>query len=364
MDIVGGGEAFTLSTHAAARSAQQDADLWCAVQPDTDAVPQPQRISRRYRRLSLQDGMATVLEETSLEDLLHRLARHETVVIHQYLSSLATVDMLSAATPWQRHVLTSLGSEPTTATFCSVFEPHSNVAVAEISRYAAERSQRRGIPAAGVSAGIWRRDLREPLPKKPTGRLRAVSVGRLLPHKCFEVAIEAVGRDHEFTIVGPPSGDTAYEQFLAARIGTAENVRTTGYVDVRERTEIVAAADVLIANSSHTTYAGQTLDQAELFGLVILEAVAVGTLPLASDIPSFREIMEDLRLSDWIYPQRDAAALAALLARVDALPADELRGRVAAARAQAERLFLWDTYWDRLMRTARVHPTGTCIAVA
>ena len=59
--------------------------------------------------------------------------------------------------------------------------------------------------------------------------------------------------------------------------------------------------------------------------MVILEAVAVGTLPIVSDIPSFREIMEELSLADWIYPQRDAAALAALLARVRDLQPEALR---------------------------------------
>ena len=93
--------------------------------------------------------------------------------------------------------------------------------------------------------------------------------------------LEAVGREHALTIIGPPGGDAAYETFLAERIATAGNVRNTGFVDTATRTALVAEADVLLANSSHVTYTGDTLDQAELFGLVILEAVAVGPQTLS-----------------------------------------------------------------------------------
>jgi len=365
LDVIGGGETFTLNAHRAALREPGAADLWCAASPHTETAPQSARLAHRYRRLAQVDGVRSVVEETTFDDLLRRLARHDTVVIHQHLASLATVDMLAAATPWQRLVLTSLGAEGQTTLFRQSFEPHVGVSVAEISRYAAERSRRGGIPATAVSAGVWRCDFRDPFPKSTTGPLRTVSVGRILPHKCFEVAVEAVGRDHELTIVGPDSGDADYQRFLAARVAAAAgNVRCTGYVDDATRTALVAAADVLLANSSHVTYAGDTLDQAELFGLVVLEAVAVGTLPITSDIPSFREIMEDLALADWIYPQRDATALAALLARVRGLPPQALRDRVDAARERAERLFLWDTYWRRLMEAAASRPTADRIPVS
>jgi glycosyltransferase involved in cell wall biosynthesis len=364
LDVVGGGEVFTLNTHRAALRDPAGADLWCATTPHTATAPQPTRLAHRYRRLARVDGAHTVAEETSLDELLRRLAGCETVVIHQHLASLATVDILAAASPWQRHVLTSLGAEGQATLVWRSFEPHAGVSVAEISRYAAERSSLRGIPATAVSAGLWTTDFREPPPKTGSGPLRAVSVGRILPHKCFEVAVEAVGREHELTIVGPDSGDDDYQRFIATRAAAARCVRRTGYVDDATRTALVAAADVLIASSSHVTYTGHTLDQAELFGLVILEAVAVGTLPLVSDIPSFREIMEDLGLGDWIYPQRDAAALAALLARVRCLPPDARLERVADARSRAERLFLWDTYWQRLLEATASRPTADRIPVS
>ena len=198
--------------------------------------------------------------------------------------------------------------------------------MAEISRYAAERSQQRGIAASAVSAGIWRSDFRTPLPKTNSHPLRALSVG-------------------------PPSGVATYEKFLADQIASAGNVRTTGLVDTATRTVLVAEADVLLANSSHVTYTGFVFDQVELLGLDILEAVAVGTLPIVSDIPSFREIMEEL-------------SLAALLARVRDLQPDALRDRVSAAREGVMRSFLWDTYWQRLMEAALLHPTAGRITVA
>ena len=366
LDTIGGGEAFTLDIHRSASAAAFEVDLWCAVQPHKEIAPQSKRIAAgyRYRRLTIVDGIRAVAEEISFADLLRRLASYETVAIQQYLASLATLDILAAAPPWQRHVLTSHGDEMHQDLFRRVFEPHAGVSVLEVSRYAAERSQQRGIAASAVSAGIWRSDFRTPLPKTNSGPLRAVSVGRILSHKCFEVAIEAVGREHDLTIVGPPSGDATYEKFLADQIASAGNVRTTGLVDIATRIALVAEADVLLANSSHVTYTGFVFDQVELLGLVILEAVAVGTLPIVSDIPSFREIMEELSLADWIYPQRDAAALAVLLARVRDLQPEALRDRVSAAREGVERSFLWDTYWQRLMAAALLHPTAGRITVA
>ena len=72
----------------------------------TRSAPQSKRITPgyRYRRLITVDGIRAAAEEIFFADLLRRLAGYETVAIQQYLASLATLDILAAAPPWQRHV--------------------------------------------------------------------------------------------------------------------------------------------------------------------------------------------------------------------------------------------------------------------
>ncbi len=104
LDTIGGGEAFTLDTHSSATA--YDMDLCCAVQLHKEIAPQSKRITPgyRYRRLITVDGIRAAAEEIFFADLLRRLAGYETVAIQQYLASLATLDILAAAPPWQRHV--------------------------------------------------------------------------------------------------------------------------------------------------------------------------------------------------------------------------------------------------------------------
>jgi glycosyltransferase involved in cell wall biosynthesis len=306
-----------------------------------------------------------VVETATLQDLLRRLVDCRSVVIHQYLIGVSSIDMLAAASPWQNTVLTNLGAEDAGDLFERAFEPHPRVTVAEISRYAAIRSHRRGIDAIHVSAGIWRKAIAEhAITDTASGPLKAIAIGRILPHKCFEVAIQAVGGNARLTIVGPSSSDSAYERYLDRLIESNRCVTRAGHVSASDRDRMLSDADVLIASSSHTTYEGKHLDQPELFGLVLLEAVACNTLPIASDIPSFREIMEDLSLSDWLYPERNSQALAGMLERLGSMDREARAERLADAHRRMKDMFLWDTYWDRLSRNVDGHRRLTALSAA
>ncbi|MDQ6700974.1 MAG: hypothetical protein M3Z36_12410 [Acidobacteriota bacterium] len=93
------------------------------------------------------------------------------------------------------------------------------------------------------------------------------------------------------------------------------------------------------------------LAQAELLGLVILEALAQFCLPIASDLPPFVEVMENLGLGAWIYPQRNSGALAQLLQKVRMWEPSELIQSVTQARERMIDQYDWDTYWPRLIRS-------------
>jgi glycosyltransferase involved in cell wall biosynthesis len=359
LDVVGGGERFTLHTHRSALVSGEVADLWCASGGNPPLEPHQRRMTHPYHKVSHLGGKPVPTETVTLRELLRRQADYDTVVIHQHLANASSLDMLSAAPPTQKIFLTSLGAEPISELFAKAYEPHAGVEIVEISRYAAERVAARGRRASSLSAGVWRADVAMATPRPASPELRAIAIGRLLPHKAFEVAIDAVAglaSSVSLTIVGPSSGDAAYERYLAARAGRSRNCHVAGYLDDAARINALARADVLLANSAHLTYSGKRLDQPELLGLVIMEAIAHGVLPIASDIPSFREICEHLGLEQWLYPERNSEALRDLLLAVHALSPSE---RCRIVRDAAERLahgYLWDDYWLRLTTRVSASP--------
>lgn len=351
LDVVGGGERFTLQAHRSAVACGDDVDLWSAAHAHPPLEPHARRMAHAYHRLAPAGGTPAVAETVTLRELLRRQADYGTVVVHQHLVNVSTFDMLAAAPPTQRMTLTSLGAEPITELFAKAYEPHSGVAIVEISRYAAARASARGLPATALSAGVWRADVVPSVPRPDAPVLRAIAIGRLLPHKAFEIAIEAVsglGPDAALTIVGPSAGDTGYERHIAALAGRTANCRLAGCLDDQARLAALDNADVLLANSAHVTCTGRRLDQPELLGLVILEAITRGVLPIASDIPSFREICTALGLERWLYPERDARALRDLLRAARALSPLARHDLVRAAAARLDDGYLWDDYWLRL----------------
>jgi glycosyltransferase involved in cell wall biosynthesis len=352
LTVVGGGERFTINAHLSAIRGGVAADMWCVSHGQPDDAPHASRMEQPYQRLLNHGGTVAVVETVPLRELLRRQADYRIVHVHQYLRSATTLDILAAASPWQRTVLTSHGCEPIADLFVKTFEGHPGVEILEVSRYAAARASARGLTASHVSAAIWESAIRErPTRGRRPGPLGAVAVGRLLPHKAFDVAIEAVAgmpAEVSLTVIGPSSGDAEYEAWLKKLAARAPSVELTGYVTDDVRETLLAGADVLVANSSHDDYRGSRVEQPELFGLVILEGLAGGLLPIASDIPSFREIAEEVGLVEWLYPERNVAALQERLAAAAALSPGERQAIVAAATERMRRAFLWDDYWPRV----------------
>jgi glycosyltransferase involved in cell wall biosynthesis len=359
LDVVGGGERFTLHTHRSALVCGEVVDLWCAAGGNLPLEPHQRRMTHPYHKVSHIGGKPVPTETVTLRDLLCRQADYDTVVVHQHLVNASTLDILSAAPSTQKIFLTSLGAEPISELFAKAYEPHSGVSIVEISRYSAERAAVRGMNASFLSAGVWRNDVAPPTPRPAMPGLRAIAIGRLLPHKAFEVAVDAVASLNpsvSLTIIGPSSGDADYERYLAGLANRSSNCRIAGYLDDVARMNALGHADVLLANSAHLTYTGKRFDQPELLGLVILEAIAHGVLPIASDIPSFREICEQLGLEQWIYPERNSEALRDLLLAVQAMSPSQ---RCRIVRDAAERLasgYLWDDYWLRLTTRVSASP--------
>jgi len=117
------------------------------------------------------------------------------------------------------------------------------------------------------------------LPKGP--RFTVAFVGQLRPYKGADVLLRAVAElpDIDVDIVGGGHQEEALRA-LGARLG-AGNVRWLGRASNVERDRALARAHVICLPS---------LTKAEAFGIVLLEGMRVGAVPVASDLPGVRDV--------------------------------------------------------------------------
>jgi glycosyltransferase involved in cell wall biosynthesis len=111
----------------------------------------------------------------------------------------------------------------------------------------------------------------------PTGLRRLLAVGRLSHYKGFEVLLDSLVRLPDTALLLIGSGER--EHALRARIaelGLAGRVRMTGHVDDAVLLRAYAQAEMFCLPS---------LDRAEAFGMVLLEAMRAGLPCVASAIP-------------------------------------------------------------------------------
>jgi phosphatidylinositol alpha-mannosyltransferase len=148
-----------------------------------------------------------------------------------------------------------------------------------------------------------------------------VFVGRHEERKGLAVLLEA------YRLLAPGThlwviGDGPESAALRRAVDPGANVEWLGAVGDAERTERLAGADVLAAPSLG----------GESFGVVLLEAMAVGTAVVASDLPGYRLAAAGAAR---LVPPADPGALASALERVltDAAERAELE---RAGRARAE----------------------------
>lgn len=140
---------------------------------------------------------------------------------------------------------------------------------------------------------------------RPAGEV-VLFVGRLEPRKGLAVLLEAAARllaaRPQLTVV--VVGDGPQRATAAARLPTdlRHRVRFVGRVDDAALAAWYRTADVYVAPALG----------GESFGIVLLEAMAAGTVVVASDLPGFRSVVTDGR-DGRLVPVGDPAALAAVL---------------------------------------------------
>ena len=166
--------------------------------------------------------------------------------------------------------------------------------------------------------------------------LRLLYVGRFIPKKGVDILLQAVARlqaaDRRviLTLVGagPEAGNL---ECVVRRVGLADQVRFRGVLPREQVRDALTRADVLVVPSV-------TAADGDRDGLpnVVLEAMACGTPVVGTTAGSLEDALGDE--TGWLCRPGDAAALAAVLARVWEDPAATC-GKCSAARAVVEREF-------------------------
>jgi glycosyltransferase involved in cell wall biosynthesis len=162
-----------------------------------------------------------------------------------------------------------------------------------------------------------------------------VFAGRFGPQKALDVALDAVSRLDDVTLV--LAGDGEGRSDLEARAtALGERVRFVGAVPRTRVLELFAAADAGLLSSSW-----------ENFPHTVVETLAVGTPVIATAVGGVAEVVDE-GVNGLLVPPGDPEALAAAIARF--FGDEELRLRLRAAAAASVTRFAPEVVYGELER--------------
>jgi rhamnosyl/mannosyltransferase len=167
--------------------------------------------------------------------------------------------------------------------------------------------------------------------RKRAAEFTVLFVGQMRPYKGIDVLLKAMTKLPcvKLKIAGHGFAGEQYRQ-MARELGLT-NVEFLGTVSDEELWELYATSHVQVLPSTEMEY----------FGLVLLEGMLSGCVPVISDLPGPVEVIGDVGK---VVPRFDARALARAIQELAEDPADrEARSKRARARA-AE--FTWDRCVD------------------
>ena len=213
--------------------------------------------------------------------------------------------------------------------------------IASSQHYARQHYSRYGPM---VQAIPWGTDPRvAAVPDRQGGRdeLRVLFVGQMRPYKGVQVLLAAAAEQPwlQVTLVGAGPELAAYQR-LAERLGVT-NARFTGRLSDAELQACYASHDVVVLPS---------LTRAEAFGLVLLDGMSAGCVPVASDWPGVSDVAGPTGM---LVPPGDPVALREALRTLVQDPVRLERLRVASL--QRAKTLTWErcvTAYERVMREA------------
>jgi len=312
---------------------------YCRQQGDTvDVISLPERSYPRAVLDGLSGQIRSQLDrpvEVLLGDgLCHpalfyhtkHLTRPETVValVHHIRSDDPTRRFARLSRTIERRYLQSVDAAIATSAFLRD----------RVAALAPAAKPRLVAPPAGRNEGSALSD-NEVIQRAHEKPLKIVFIGNFLPRKDPQTLLSAVSRldcEWELTIVGSHEANEAYANRtveLAATLGVADRVTFPGVVSDDRLESVLADSHVCCVPSRY-----------EAFGMVYLEAMEYGVVPIATTNGGPREFISDGRSGFLVTPGTDQR----IAARLDWLETN--RDELAAMATEA-------------LETARRHPTWT-----
>ena len=179
--------------------------------------------------------------------------------------------------------------------------------------------------------------------------MRALFVGRLLPHKGVADLIAALPSTAALDIVGPRNATGAVEALKAQAEGKC--IVFHHGLDDADLVEKYRRALCLVLPSVYRTTDGQHTDVPELLGQTLLEAMACATPVICTRVASMPEIVED-GVSGFIVAPGDHAELRSRIEWLMAHPR-EASAMGLAGRERVLARFQWPDVVDRCLEAYR-----------
>lgn len=180
----------------------------------------------------------------------------------------------------------------------------------------------------------------EPLEESQDGSFNILFVGRMEPRKGAKHLLTAMPEilrrvpSARLTVVGSGPLTGHYRSYLSE--SCADRVRFEGRVSGEMLARHFATADV---------YCSPAIG-GESFGIVLLEAMAAGAAIVASEIPGYRDVVEQGKTGILVKP-RSPKAIAEAVATLHADPA--LARRLVEGASEAVRRYAWEHVTDEIL---------------
>lgn len=251
--------------------------------------------------------------------LLRRLGRHKATIIYTYHS-----EIYFARFDWLCHIYNRI--QKWLARFCDHTIVTTPSYADKVGQYLVQPETQLSVIPWGAEVSAYQEQ-----PKAETFRL--IMVGQLRPYKGTDVILRAMSHlpQVHLDIVGRGHAEAQYRR-LAKKLNLT-NVTFWGAVPDAKVFELMARSHVLVLPS---------LTQQEAFGIVLIEAMALGCVPVASDLPGVRDVIGKVGLT---FPIGNSAALARVIASLVEKPA------VWQWRSQQARLRAVNYSWQRVVET-------------
>jgi D-inositol-3-phosphate glycosyltransferase len=207
--------------------------------------------------------------------------------------------------------------------------------VFELARMGLPRSRTSVVPC-GVDLTQFQPTGSTLLPRRAKHRI--VTVGRLVPRKGFDVAIEALTMlpDTELVVAGgPPDGDLSDDPEatrlteVARRRGVHDRVQMPGQIARAQMPALLRSADIVVCDPWY-----------EPFGIVPLEAMACGRAVIAAAVGGMLDTVVD-GMTGLLVPPRSPEALAKAARRLLGNPTTRDSYGIAG-RDRAVARYSWD----------------------